>query len=102
MKNNAISTTSFVLLLLTLIASQFTMATEFHVEPDGKADGNGGRDKPWDLQTALSHPKAVKPGDTIWLHGGTYKGSFKSELKGRKGERIVVRQAIGERAVIEI
>ena len=93
---------SLVLLILIMNAPRFSMATEFHVAPDGKPDGVGSRDRPWDLQTALSHPETVKPGDTIWLHGGTYKGSFKSELKGRDGARIIVRQAHGERAVIEI
>ena len=27
---------------------------------------------PWDLDTALSQPSSVQPGDVIWLLGGTY------------------------------
>jgi hypothetical protein len=84
------------------ILCSLSMATEFHVSPEGKPDGDGTRESPWDLQTALSHPEPVKPGDTIWIHGGTYKGSYKSDLQGRDGVPIIVRQAPGERAVIEI
>ncbi|MDP6507259.1 MAG: hypothetical protein QF886_26765, partial [Planctomycetota bacterium] len=82
--------------------SSWIMATEFHVRPDGKPEGDGTIERPWDLQTALSHPASVKPGDTIWLHGGAYKGSFRSDLKGDEGARIVVQQAPGERAIIDI
>lgn len=77
-------------------------ATEFHVTPAGTPTGNGSLAQPWELQTALSHPKAVKPGDVIWLHGGTYRGSFFSQLQGEKGKRILVKQVPGERAIIDI
>lgn len=33
----------------------------------GISQGDGTFDNPWDLQTAMSHPACVKPGDTIWL-----------------------------------
>lgn len=76
-------------------------ASEFYVAPNGTARGTGAKDSPWDLATALAHPKAVRPGDTIWLLGGTYTGSFTSTLEGAAGAPIVVRQAPGERAVID-
>ena len=92
----------FAVTPLGLLAEHVAVATEFHVSSSGNADGNGSRDQPWDLQTALAHPDVVKPGDTIWVHGGTYRGSFRSDLEGRKDARIVVRQAIGERAVFDL
>ena len=78
------------------------VGAEFHVSPGGTADGDGSQTKPWDLATALGHPAAVQPGDTIWLHRGTYAGSFRSDLRGRDGASIIVRQAEGERAVIDL
>lgn len=78
------------------------LPAEFHVAPNGRESGDGSEALPWDLQTALSHPEAVAPGDTLWLHGGTYRGSFFSQLKGAAGKPIVVRQAPGERAIIDI
>lgn len=55
---------------------------EFHVAPNGTPTGNGTRQAPWDLQTALSQkPETVNGGDTIWLRGGTYNGRFLSTIK---------------------
>ena len=76
-------------------------ATEFYVAPTGTAMDDGSKAKPWDLQTALSHPKSVKPGDTIWLRGGTYKGAFTSKLNGAGGAPITIRQYPGERAILD-
>jgi hypothetical protein len=76
-------------------------AAAFHVSPSGSADTDGSVSRPWDLATALSHPGPVQPGDTIWLHGGTYRGSFTSTLAGSDSAQIIVRQAPGERATID-
>ena len=77
------------------------LASDFYVAPDGSPSGNGSREKPWDLATALAQPSAVKPGDTIWLRGGTYKGHFTSSLEGAADKPIVVRQYLGERATLD-
>jgi hypothetical protein len=76
-------------------------AAEFHVSPDGTAKGNGSKDQPWDLATALAAAETVQPGDTVWLHAGTYRGGFVSSLKGRPGQPVVVRGAAGERVTID-
>ncbi len=70
-------------------------ATEFHVTPNGAPQGKGSIEEPWSLATALVATDVVKPGDTIWLHAGTYRGGFVSRLSGRPGVAVVVR---GERA----
>jgi uncharacterized protein (TIGR03437 family) len=76
-------------------------AEEFYVSPNGHPSGDGSIEAPWDLATALAHPKRVKPMDTIWLRGGTYRGRFVSSLKGAENAPIVVRQYPGERAVLD-
>jgi hypothetical protein len=43
----------------------------------------------------------VKPGDTIWVHGGVYNGVFTSTLNGSPDKPIVVRQYPGERATLD-
>jgi Concanavalin A-like lectin/glucanases superfamily/Chitobiase/beta-hexosaminidase C-terminal domain/Viral BACON domain len=73
--------------------------------PNGSSSGNGSINQPWDLQTALNHPSAVKPGDVIWLRGGAYGGGgsgtqFTSHLTGTAANPILVRQYPGERAII--
>ncbi len=75
--------------------------SSFFVTVDGSNIGNGSAAAPWSLSTALIQPGIVRPGDTIWLHGGTYHGSFTSRLSGTPGLPIVLRQYPGERAVID-
>jgi len=76
-------------------------AKQFYVAPDGSHSGDGSITNPWDLATALEGPSSIKPGDTIWLRGGTYTGHFTSKLRGSKGKPIVVRQYAGERAILD-
>ena len=56
---------------------------------------------PWDLRTALNQPSAVHPGDTIWVHGGTYAGTISTNLNGTSSLPIVVRNWNNERATID-
>ena len=73
----------------------------YYVSTGGKSSGNGSASRPWDLQTALKQPGAVKPGDNIWVHGGTYRGTFLSSLKGASGNPITVRAFPGERVILD-
>ena len=73
----------------------------FHVAVDGSPGGDGSLGAPWDLATALDHPAAVAPGDTLYLHGGVYQGTFVAKLEGARGARITVRSYPGEWAVID-
>ncbi|MCC7495975.1 MAG: hypothetical protein IT160_00270 [Bryobacterales bacterium] len=80
-------------------------AARYFVSPCGSSTGDGSRGNPWDLQSALSQPSIVRPGDTIWLLAGTYgdgSGStiFESNLTGTDRRPIVVRQFPGGRATI--
>jgi len=95
-----------LIILVILFASLFlfsakVFATEWYVSPSGTAGGNGLTNSPWDLQTALNHPASVQPGDTIWLRGGTYSGTFISILSGTSESPIIVRQYPGERATLD-
>jgi hypothetical protein len=62
---------------------------DWYVSPTGVGDGSFAN--PWGLQTALSQPAVVHPGDTIWLRGGTYAGQFTSNLNGTALSPIKVR-----------
>lgn len=92
------------LVSLALLFSGTAGAADFYASPTGTtstAAGTGTITTPWALQTALSHPAAVRPGDTIWLRGGTYTGNFVSYVTGAAGNPIVVRNAPGERSTID-
>ena len=73
----------------------------YYVAPSGSPNGDGSFENAWDLQTALSQPAGMRPGDTIWLRGGTYAGTFVGKLNGAPASPIVVRQYPGERAIID-
>jgi hypothetical protein len=79
---------------------------EYFVSPSGTPDGNGSRAHPWDIETALRQPDAVKPGDTIWIRGGSYGSGaanaiLRSRLTGTPRDPILVRAWPGERAIID-
>ena len=81
--------------------NRILLSNQFYVAPDGTPSGDGSINKPWNLQTALSQPAAVKPGDVIWVRGGTYVGNFQSSLSGTANSPIVVREFSGERATLD-
>jgi hypothetical protein len=66
--------------VLLLWGTRPLSAAEWYVAPEGKDTGKGTKEAPWNLRTTLNHPAAVRPGDTIWLRGGTYAGHFQGNL----------------------
>jgi hypothetical protein len=90
------------LLLAMLVSGQDGhRGNQYYVSPSGGPKGAGTLDDPWDLQTALSQPKLVGPGATIWLRRGVYAGIFESVLKGEPDRPIIVRAMPGERVTID-
>jgi hypothetical protein len=72
-----------------------------YVATDGWKGGDGTKERPLDLATALSAGGMPHPGDTVWLRGGTYKGAFDSFLTGTAEAPIIVRPQAGEHVVID-
>lgn len=91
---------SCVALACALVSSPLA-AVEYHVRVDGTPKGDGSIERPWDLGTALQAVETVKPGDTVWIHGGTYRGGFVSRLAGKPGTPVVVAGVRGERVTID-
>lgn len=85
----------------TVLLSGQETRREYHVSPSGLSNQAGTPGAPLDLATALSSRSPARPGDTIWLHQGTYRGSFISDLAGTAAAPIVVRQYPGERATLD-
>lgn len=79
-----------------------TAAGQYYVSPNASGSGNGSIASPWSLAQALDGAAGrIHPGDTVWLRGGTYRGTFRTTLEGSKDQWIVFRQSRGERAVID-
>jgi parallel beta-helix repeat protein len=75
--------------------------SNFYVAPDPKGSGNGSINKPWSLENALNQSRSIKPGDTVWLRGGTYTGAFNFKLSGTPEKPIIFRAYGNERSIID-
>ena len=93
----------FVLMVLCVVS--LCAQNHWYVAVDGKMPDEGGTGteaNPWTLGAALKNPSAlIKPGDTLWLRGGVYRGRYASTLSGTMTAPIKVRPVIGERVVLE-
>ena len=100
-KRRVLQKVGAVLFLGSLSFAASLSAADFYVSPSASGSGTGSFSSPWQLQVALSQPGSVHPGDTIWLRGGTYSGTFTGYLVGTSSSPIIVRQYAGERAIID-
>src|SRR3954451_14072417 len=57
-------------------AAPLAAGRSFYVTTNGTSSGNGSMSSPWSLAYALNSPSSIRPGDTIWVRGGTYNGEF--------------------------
>ena len=77
-------------------------AADFYVSTTGRASGTGSITDPVDWATAMFQAKSpAKPGDTLWIRGGTYRGPFETYLYGQSGKPITIRAYPGERVIID-
>lgn len=91
----------FAALLLVVFSCGRGFSAQHHVTPAGSSGGSGSMTNPWSLEYALSHPSVVQAGDTIWMHGGVYRGNYQCQLVGSPTRPIIVRGYGRERAVID-
>jgi hypothetical protein len=72
----------------------------YHVDPvHGRAAGDGSARKPW--RTIEAAVKRLHPGDTLYLHGGTYFENVTVALTGTAKAPITIRSMPGELAIID-
>ncbi len=89
--------------------AQSACAADWYAAVDGKPEGAGTKDSPWDLQSALEGKQKIAPGDTLWLLPGTYKypdrkqgsSGYVVKLAGQKDKPIHVRALPGQRTIID-
>jgi hypothetical protein len=73
--------------------------TVLHVDPKGDAAGDGSAKRPW--KTIEAAVKKLRPGDTLYLHGGTYFESVTIAAAGTAKAPITIRSAPGELAIVD-
>ncbi len=71
------------------------------VRVDGTSTGAGTVEDPLDLATALGEDSPAQPGDTIWIAGGVYMGSYLAVVSGSEGAPITIRPLPGQRVIID-
>ena len=103
MYKKAIISVGLAFVVLALIpTSNTSAASEFYVSPSGSASGSGSITSPWDLATAFSGGSGkIKPGDTVWLRGGTYSGIYLVTVSGNSSAPITFRQYPEERVTVD-
>jgi hypothetical protein len=92
-------------LALSALSAGVVRANNFYVSPSGSSSGNGSITTPWDISTGFNtRASTVRPGDTVWLRGGTYGSGGSSVtysyLAGTAALPVYVRQYPAERATI--
>jgi len=101
-------TVFLVLFCLWILASihptNSISAADYFVAPAGLSSADGTQERPWDLTTAFDKTQVIKPGDVVWLRGGTYGTGgatlYLTKLVGTKKQPIIIRNYPGERAII--
>jgi len=77
-------------------------SSRYYVSATAAASGSGTAEDPWTLDSALAGGAGrLQAGDTVWLRGGTYRGAFRTALRGAPEQWIVFRQTPGERVTID-
>ena len=99
---------SFLVFETILVATPVSAADRY-ASPTGTPDGDGTRDQPWDLTTALNAHDKIGPGDTLWLLAGTYRHPDRSNgsqgyafsLAGAPDKPVTIRPEAGQRVTLD-
>ncbi len=68
-----LSLTGLLVAEILLCGTSTLLAEDFYVAPDGRTEGSGTRESPWDIASALSGKQTLPPGSTLWLQPGIYR-----------------------------
>jgi len=82
-----------------LLSTSSAWGGDLYVSPNGTPQGDGTRQKPLDLKTAMEG-RGVQPGDTVWILGGEYEGRFVTGKAGLKDRPILYRAMPGQRVTL--
>lgn len=92
---------AFISIFLFCNASQ-VFGRQFFVAVNGHPNNPGTYSQPWALDTALRMPASrLTGGDTVWIRGGRYVGTFILEANGSTTKPLVYEAYPGERVVLD-
>lgn len=77
-------------------------ARQFFVATNGSPNNPGTYTQPWALDTAFRMPASrLTGGDTVWIRGGRYNGTFVLDADGTAAKPLVYQAYPGERVVLD-
>lgn len=82
-------------------------SNKFYISTDGRPDGDGSIEDPWDAHSGLSNASGrIQPGDTLYIRGGVYDSLLNGymphiNLKGSKGGSITIKPYNNEKVVFD-
>ncbi|MFD0670077.1 hypothetical protein [Cohnella sp. GCM10027633] len=82
---------------VTIDNGKSNVGNRYYASPDGLADGDGSKAKPWDTTTATGK---LVPGDVLFLLGGQYGEPIVVDRSGAAGKPITIMNVPGE--VVEL
>lgn len=88
--------------MLFLLIFSNVHARVFHVTVNANNQGVGNIQNPWPLEKALKQRQTIKPGDTILIHNGIYRGHFLCNLEGSKTKPVVIMSSKDEWAIFDL
>jgi hypothetical protein len=93
------------LALLALVTGGVAHGTQWYAAPSGSDSGDGSLSHPWALTRILRYESKIKPGDTIYLRGGSYipteyPDMFYVNVGGTAAAPVTIRAYPSERATI--
>lgn len=77
-----------------------TTSNIYYVAPNGNDNNPGTINKPWRHINYATTNNIVKPGDTIYVRGGTYPEYIPQQISGTQGNHITYRNYPGETPII--
>ena len=102
MKSSTLRLKALTLCILTSLFTHFTTeARQLHLATNGDDSNTGTEEQPFATLTKVL--TIVMPGDTIWVHGGTYEpdATINIQQTGTKNARICLFAAEGEKPVFD-
>ena len=92
--------TAFLISTLAILLLAFTaLGADYYVSPDGNDSNPGSLQASFKtIQKALN---TTKPGDTVYIRGGTYKEKLTVNTSGTTGNPITLQNYQNERAIID-
>lgn len=90
----------FLLFVLGLPKQTYSGNSVYYVSPNGDDDNPGTINKPWQHINYAASSSIIKPGDTIYIRGGTYNESIEQKVSGAPGNYVTYRNYPNEHPII--